>query len=134
MCHDWKSNNKINRIHERGLGLLIRDTGIKVETLLGNSNSVPVHQKNLQVLMIEIHKSVNGLNPRFMKDIFVERKLPYNLRTSKSIILPHAKTSSFATKKKDLATSQRMKRSELKINNLLLLLLCTPKYARRNFF
>ena len=52
--------------------------------------------------MIEIYKSINGLNPSFMKNIFVERELPYNLRTSKGIILPQAKTSSFGTEKKDL--------------------------------
>ncbi len=64
------------------------------ETLLENTNLVSVHQKNLQLLMIEIYKS-NGLNPSFMKDMFAERESPYNLRTSKGIILPHSKMSSF---------------------------------------
>ena len=74
-----------------------RDTRASFETLLENTESVSVHQKNLKLLMIEIYKSMNGLNPSFMKNIFVERELPYNLRTSKGIILPQAKTSSFGT-------------------------------------
>ena len=47
--------------------------------------------------MVEIYKSMIGLDPSFMKNIFVERDLPYNLRTSKGSILPPAKTSSFGT-------------------------------------
>ena len=88
MRHDRKSNNKINKIHERGLRLMTRDTRASFETLLENTESVSVHQKYLQVLMIEIYKCMNGLNPRFMKNIFVERELTNNLRTSKGIILP----------------------------------------------
>ena len=76
---------------------MTRDTRASFETLLENTESVSVHQKNLKLLMIEIYKSMNGLNPSFMKNIFVERELPYNLRTSKGIILPQAKTSSFGT-------------------------------------
>ena len=34
MCHDRKSNNKINKIHERGLRLMTRDTRASFETLL----------------------------------------------------------------------------------------------------
>ncbi len=45
MCHDRKSNNKINKIHERGLRLMTRDTTASFETLLGNTKSVSVHQK-----------------------------------------------------------------------------------------
>ncbi len=40
---------------------------------------------------------MNGGNPSFMKDIVVERELPYNLRTSKDLISKQAKISSFGT-------------------------------------
>ena len=46
MCHDRKSNNKINKIHERGLRLMTRDTTASFETLLENTESVSVLQKN----------------------------------------------------------------------------------------
>ena len=35
------------------------------------NKSLTVHQRNLQLLMIEIFKTKNNLNPTFMKDIFV---------------------------------------------------------------
>ena len=37
-----------------------------------------IHQHNLQLLMVEIFKTKNNLNPTFMKDIFTERDVQYN--------------------------------------------------------
>ena len=41
---------------------------------------VRIHQKNLQLLAIELYKTVNNLNPVFMKEIFQLNELAYNLR------------------------------------------------------
>ena len=46
-----------------------------------------IHRCNLQLLMIEIFKTKNSLNPTFMKDIFAEKS---------SYCLP-AKSTYFAT-------------------------------------
>ena len=56
-------------------------------------NSVTVHQKNLQLLMIESYKTRNTLNPSFMKQIFEAKALPYNPRCSEKLQLPTAKTT-----------------------------------------
>ena len=54
MFHDRKSNNKINKIHERVLRIIHRNSTSNFEELLTKSNSVSIHQKNLQLLLIEI--------------------------------------------------------------------------------
>ena len=57
-----------------------RDQESSFEDLLGYDNSVSVHQKNFQVLMIEMFKTKHGLNPPFMKEIRV-RSVMYGSET-----------------------------------------------------
>ena len=85
MFHDRKSNTKINRIHERALRIIHKDSTSNFEELLIKSNSVSVHQRNLQLLLTEIYKTVNNLNPSFMADVFVTKDVPYNLRGSNNL-------------------------------------------------
>ena len=40
------------------------------ENILSQKNDVMIHQKNLQLLAIEIYKTVKNLNPVFMKTYF----------------------------------------------------------------
>ena len=35
-----------------------------------------IHQRNLQLLLIEIYKTVNNLNPSFMAEVFVTNVVP----------------------------------------------------------
>ena len=49
------------------------------ENILSQKKDVRIHQKSLQLLAIEIHKTVNNLNPVFMKEIFQLNELAYNL-------------------------------------------------------
>ena len=93
MFHDRNLNNKINRIHERALRIAYKDNFSSFDKLLIIHNSVTIHQKNLQLLMIEIYKTKHDLNPSFMKQIFEEKVLPYNLRCCDKLQLPKAKTT-----------------------------------------
>ena len=52
------------------------------------NNAVSLHQRNLQLLLVEIFKTKENLNPSFMKDIFVERMENYNLRSGNTLQLP----------------------------------------------
>ena len=65
----------------------------KFENLLEMDNSVTVPQRNLQLLMVEIYKTKYNLNSSFMKQIFEEKEMPYNLRCSDRLRLPKAKTT-----------------------------------------
>ncbi len=61
---------------------------------------------------------MNGGNPSFMKDIVVERELPYNLRTSKDLISKQAKISSFGRENIRLI-GQKYDKSFLKMSQTL---------------
>ena len=63
-----KSNNLINRIHERALRIAYND------------NSVTINHRNIQALATEIYKTLNDLNPVFMKEIFSLKTHCYPLR------------------------------------------------------
>ena len=79
MFHDRKSYNKINKVHERTLRIMHKESTSNFESLLIKRNSVSIHQRNLQLLLIEIYKTVNCLNPSFMAELFVTNVVPYNL-------------------------------------------------------
>ena len=50
-----------------------------------------IHERNLQLVLIEIHKTVNNLNPSFMAEVCVTNVVPYNLRGSTNLALPKAR-------------------------------------------
>ena len=63
------------------------------DALLLRDNAVPIHIRNLQLLMTEIYKTKWELNPSFMKEIFVEKHSPYGLRGCHNLLFPQAGTT-----------------------------------------
>ena len=82
MFYSRKLNSKINRLHERCLWLIYNDRISSYEELLDkDNNSVPIHQKNLQKLAIEMFKTYTGRAPQIMNEVFPRNyTLNYNLR------------------------------------------------------
>ena len=72
-------NNRINKLHERGLRLVYKDLHLRFDELLRNDGSVTIHHRNLQKLTTEMYKIHSNLSPSIMKTIFPERSMPYNL-------------------------------------------------------
>ena len=94
MLHDRATKSRINKIHERALRIVYRDTESSFYGLLAKDNSVSVHQRNLELLMIEIYITKSSLNPSFMEVIFVERpNIPYDLRNNDGLLVPRAYTT-----------------------------------------
>ena len=80
MFHSRKLNNKTNRLHERSLRLIYSDKVSSYEELLDKDNSVPIHQKNLQKLAIEMFKTYTEMAPQIMNEVFPRNyTLNYNL-------------------------------------------------------
>ena len=94
MFHDRKSYNKVNKIHERALRIIHKDSTSNFEGLLIKSNSVSVHQRNLQLLLIEIYRTINNLNPSFMAEAFFTNVVPYNFLHCTNL-LPKARTKMY---------------------------------------
>ena len=73
MFHSRALNNRINRLHERALRLVYKDTHLTFEELLRNDNSFCIHHRNLQKLATEMYKVRNNLYPTLMKHVFLDR-------------------------------------------------------------
>ena len=74
-CRIWhfsskKFQNKIEKIHESSLKFLSNDYVSSCVELLEKSTSVSMETKRLRRIVYEIFKTLNNLNPVFMKDIF----------------------------------------------------------------
>ena len=94
MFHDRRANAKINKVTERALRIACNDSGNNSMNNYCNYNkSLTVHQRNLQLLMIEIFKTKSNLNPTFMKDIFVVKNSYYSLRNPNHFQLPNVRTT-----------------------------------------
>ena len=70
MGHSRTLNNKINRLLERFLRLIYNNKQLTFEELLEKDDSVSIHIGNLQALVIEMCKVVNGGSTEIMKEIF----------------------------------------------------------------
>ena len=75
-----KSNNLINRIHERALRIAYCDYVSDFEGLLAKDDSITIHERNIQALACEVYSTFNNLNPPFMREIFNMKVNNYNLR------------------------------------------------------
>ena len=68
------STNRLFKIQERALIITDKDTESTFSELLQKDCAVTIHTKNLQILMDEMYKTRNKLNPLFMQDIFRKNK------------------------------------------------------------
>ena len=79
-------NSKLNLIQERALRLVGKASETEYKKLM--NEALTTHQHNLQLLMIEIYKTKHSLNLTFIKDVFTERNIKYNLRNENHLQLP----------------------------------------------
>ena len=56
-------------------------------------NLVSIHQRYLQLLMIETYKTEDNLNPSDMENFFVEKTNTYNLRNNDGLLVPRPYTT-----------------------------------------
>ena len=70
---------------------------IPFNELLSINNEVFIHNKNIQALLIEVHKDLNGLSPPIMLDLFVIRNNIYNLRNFRELYCEKQKTIRYGT-------------------------------------
>ena len=72
-------NNKIYRIHEKSLRLVLNDHQSTLGEMLNTLNGNTVHQQCIGRLLTEIYKFLNGYSPDIMNDVFHLRQNIYNL-------------------------------------------------------
>ena len=74
------ANNFVYKIQERSLRLITNDKTSTFEHLLQINNEIATHQRNLQVLMVEVFKIINGFAAPIMEDFFSFLENTHNIR------------------------------------------------------
>ena len=86
------ANNEINRTNKRALRVLHKEYDASFELCLQREADTTIHIKNLPILMLEVFKTVNSLNPSYLWDFFITKQIEYNLRIKNLVKLPQIKT------------------------------------------
>ncbi len=67
---------------------MLKDQISIYEQLLAKCNYATLHIRRLRIISTEMFKSLNNLNPIFMKEMFNVKDNSYNLRYSSVMYLP----------------------------------------------
>ena len=94
--YSQNSQNKIEKIQYRSLKMLTNDYNSDYKDLLDVTEKSTMEIRRLRTLALEIFKTVNNLNPDFMKYIFYYS--PHNTHRKYDIFLYSRNTSSFGDK------------------------------------
>ena len=92
MFYNRKTNEKINKLHERSLRILYNDGTLSFNDLLRKDKSITMHVRNLRLLATEMFKVKNNLSPSFILELFPNFETGYNLRNKREFIRPKVKT------------------------------------------
>ena len=87
---------KIKNIQKHCLRIVLDDCESDYDVLPRKSGKVTMEIKQVRVLAIEIFKTVNNLNPNYMKDIFTPKLYP-KVRPN-DILVKHHNTMTYGTK------------------------------------
>ena len=111
------SIGRINSTHERSLRLIQQNYTSDFEVLLENSNEKPVHQKCIELLMIEVYKYLDGLSPHIISDIFKRREHTYNLCNFHTFESQNPRTKTFGLDSIEYRANQLWKSVPEEIRN-----------------
>ena len=78
MFHNRTLNNRINRLHERALRIVYKNSNSSFAELLALDNSFTIHERNLPKLATSMYKIINNLSPP-LKNMIPFLSQPYNL-------------------------------------------------------
>ena len=83
MFHSRTLNNRINRLHEKALRLIYKNSNCNYQELLEQDNSFTIHHRNLQKLATEMYKIKNHISSPLFQEIFPEFTGFHDLRNNK---------------------------------------------------
>ena len=62
--------NRLDKTHKRALRAVNNDFSMDMTEFLRQNGDVRIHTRHLQLLMTEVHKSLNQKNPQIMWELF----------------------------------------------------------------
>ena len=75
-----KNATKLEKLQERALRFVYKDSSSSYDVLLKRENFLPLSIYRIKFLAIEMYKCVNSSNPSYLNELFHLKNLPYNLR------------------------------------------------------
>ena len=81
MCHSQTNNREIDKLHKRYLWIVYNDKQSLFKDFPEKGSSVPIHERNVQILATEMYKvSYNVLPPNINKILEERNERLYSLR------------------------------------------------------
>ena len=93
-----KNSNKLAKLQERALRIVLDDLSSSYEFLCERANTLPFSFYRLRFLGIEMYKCIKETNPTYLNDLFCEQTSDYQLRDSSRLIQPKFNTFKFGFK------------------------------------
>ena len=88
-----QAHNLINKTHRRAMRAKLNNLSCENNELLKLANSETIHSKNLKLLIIEIFKPINCLDPQIMWDTFPLKTNHYNSHQGSCIVIQPANST-----------------------------------------
>ena len=92
MFSSKKANSLISSVYKRSIRTVENDFSLSLEEILVHTNRSNCHQRNLELLLLEIYKSINCLNPELMWELFPKTNPKYGLRSGQNVEIPKTST------------------------------------------
>ena len=92
MFYSRKTNNRINKFHERALRLVYSDYESTFDDLLTKDESFTVHRYNIQTLATKLHKFCNNISQTMFGELFTRNNNGYYLRSKYDFVIPRIGT------------------------------------------
>ena len=86
---------KLEKLQERALRFVFRDTTSSYENLLTRGDFLPLSLYRIRCLGIEVYKCFNGLDPDYLNNLFKKPCLKYELRDSHRLEQPKFNTFTY---------------------------------------
>ena len=71
MFHGRQIYDKVNKLHERALRIVYNDTVTSFENLMIKDKYFMIHHQNIQLLVIEIYRTIHNLPGGNLSEFFV---------------------------------------------------------------
>ena len=87
-----KNYHEIERIQKRAFKIVYNSNEISLQDVYSDGNAMSFHDIHKKFLLTEIYKTINDLNPCFMKELFIRKEITHNLRNTNLLKIPMANT------------------------------------------
>ena len=89
------NNQKLEKIQERALRILFTDYDSSYKELLGKAGTTTLLIQRLRLIALTVFKSLHGLNPPCLNDLFTPKSVPYEMRDSSLLEQSRCRTTQF---------------------------------------